>query len=167
MTPTNPDLIEFEIDFDKEKLLEEANDLTGYKEFIDPKFNIPIKGWMIKTVNSGYALEISNFFKEYFNIKDGKPRFYILDSSFGLPFHIDRGTLCSFNFLLSENPDPISFRYGKVYYKNALLNTTIEHAVLPTTNKRILFKISIFDKNFDEIKNILPYKLNYHKKYKG
>lgn len=155
----HPPIVNFELDFDREKLLAEATDPAGYETFVDPKTKLAIKGWCIKKVNAGYALEISDFFKEYFQLKDCRPRFYIQEPGIDIKFHIDRATLCSFNFVLSDNPDPITFRFGKVFYTSALLNTTVEHAVLSTRTKRILFKISVFDKTFEEIKDVLPHKL--------
>lgn len=152
----HPHLIDFELDFDRKKLLEEANDPSGYETFVDPKTKLSIEGWFIKKIGKGYGLEISNFFKKYFQLKDCRPRFYIQEPGVNINFHIDRGTLCSFNFLLSDTPDPITFRSGEVFYTTALLNTSVEHAVLATKNKRILYKISVFDKTFEEVKNTLP-----------
>ena len=150
------EIIEFNLNFDNRLLLEQANDLNGYEPFIDPANNLPVRGWLIKRITNGYGLEISNFLKDYFNLADCRPRFYIQEANVSIPFHIDRSTLCSFNFLLSDNLDPISFRTKTVVYKTALLNTTIEHAVLNPKNKRILFKVSVFDKTFEEIQNVLP-----------
>ena len=158
----HPHLINFEFDFDQERLLAEATDLEGYETFVDPKTKLSKEGWFIKKIKKGYGLEISDLFKEYFQLKDCRPRFYIQEPGVNINFHIDRGTLCSFNFLLSDTPDPITFRSGEVFYTCALLNTTVEHAVLSTKSKRILYKISVFDKTFEEIKNTLPLKLQFN-----
>ncbi len=155
------DLININFGFDRERLLEEANQLAGYETFIDPKYNTPISGWQIKKINSSYGLEISNFLKDYFQLKDISPRFFIQPPGVSIMFHRDRETKCSFNFVLSDDPDPISFRHRQVVYKTALLNTSIEHAVLNPKNRRILFKVSVFDKTFEEIKNSLPSKFQF------
>jgi len=152
-------IIEFEFDYNKELLLAEANDMNGYEPFIDPLNGDVFNGWMIKRVNTGYAQEMSDYFQNLFESKDCKPRFYIQEPGFSLPFHRDRGTLCSFNFLLSENPDVINFRKFNYTYRIGLLNTQAEHAVLNVTSKRVLLKISVFDKTFDQIGSILPTKL--------
>ena len=154
-------LIPINFDFDKEKLIAQANVLSGYETFIDPATNLPINGWLIKKISSGYGFEISNYLKDYFQCKDCRPRFYIQEAGVSIPFHKDRGTLCSFNFLLSDQLDPISFKDRTVTYRTALLNTSIDHAVINPKSKRILFKVSIFDKSFDEIKNVLPLKLQF------
>ena len=155
----NSELIDLNVELNKELLLEEANVLHGYTTFIDPITRQPVDGWKVKLVSQGYALKVTNILKYRFNIKKCQPWFYIQEPTMDVPFHVDRGTLCSFNFLLSENLDPISFRDKTVFYKNGFLNTTVEHAVLNPQSKRILFKVSIFDRRFDEIKDILPQKL--------
>lgn len=154
-------LVPFDFDFDKEKLMAQADIVSGYEPFIDPANNLPIDGWLIKRISSGYGFEISNYLKDYFQCNECRPRFYIQEAGVSIPFHKDRGTLCSFNFLLSDHLDPISFRDRTVTYRTALLNTSIDHAVINPKSKRILFKVSIFDKSFDEIKNVLPLKLQF------
>jgi hypothetical protein len=153
------DLINFDFDFDKDRLLAQANILSGYQPFIDTANGCAVKGWLIKQVSEGYGLEISNFLKDYFHLTDCRPRFYIQEAGISIPFHKDRGTLCSFNFLLSDDLDPISFRHRTITYKTAVLNTSIDHAVFNPKNKRVLFKVSVFDKSFQEIINVLPSKL--------
>ena len=152
-------LIEIDIKFDKERLLQEALDLDGYTTFINPKDKKPVEGWYIKVITDGYGLVVSNYLRDYFNISLCKPRFYIQQPGVTLPFHKDRGTLCSFNFLLSENPEPILFRDETILYKHCLLNTAVEHSVVNSNEKRILFKAGVFNKTFDEIKSVLPSKL--------
>jgi hypothetical protein len=153
------DLIDLNFDFDKDRLLSQANIVSGYQPFIDPANGGAVNGWLIKRVTDGYGLEISNFLKDYFHLTECRPRFYIQEAGVSIPFHKDRGTLCSFNFLLSDDLDPISFRHRTATYKTALLNTSVDHAVLNPKNKRILFKVSVFDKSFQEIINVLPSKL--------
>jgi hypothetical protein len=155
------DLINIDIEFNANLLLDEAQLTDGYTTFIDPKTNNPINGWLIKRISSGYAFDLSNYLKDRFKLNDCRPRFYIQEPGISIPFHTDRGTKCSFNFVLSDNPDPISFRDRTVIYKTALLNTSIEHAVLNPKTKRILFKVSVLDKTFKEIRDVLPLKLQF------
>lgn len=152
-------IIEFDFDYNKELLLTQAIDMEGYEPYIDPLGSQSSDKWLIKRVNTGYAQEMSDHFQKLFELKECRPRFYIQRLGFSLPFHKDRGTQCSFNFLLSENPDVINFRDFDYLYKIGLLNTQMEHAVLNLTSERILFKISVFDKTFEEVANILPTKL--------
>jgi len=152
-------IIEFDFDYNKELLLVQANDMEGYEPYIDPLDGKSYDKWIIKRVNTGYAQELSDHFQKLFELKECRPRFYIQKLGFSLPFHRDRGTLCSFNFLLSENPGVINFRKFDYSYKIGLLNTQAEHAVLNLTSDRILFKISVFDKTFEEVGKILPTKL--------
>jgi len=152
-------IIEFDFDFDKELLLTQASDMEGYEPFVDPLNGDVFDGWAIKRVNTGYAQELSDHFQKLFDLKDCRPRFYIQRPGFSLGFHKDRGTLCSFNFLLSDNLDVINFREFDCYYKTGLLNTQVEHAVLNVSSDRLLFKISVFDKTFEEISDVLFHKL--------
>lgn len=152
-------IVEFDFDYDKERLLAEANDLTGYNPFIDPLDGKVFDKWLIKRIETGYAQELSQQFSDMFGLQDCRPRFYIQKPGFALGFHKDRGTLCSFNFLLSDNLDVINFRGYNLFYRTALLDTQTEHAVLEVTSDRILFKLSVFDKTFEEIKDVLPFKL--------
>jgi len=154
-------LIHFTYEYDHGRLLLEANDPNGYVKYCVSETNYTIDGWHIKRCSNGYAMEINNHFKNLFNLTDCKPRFYIQEPGFDIGFHTDQNTLCSFNFVLSNDPDPISFTNFDVIYNQALLNTQVKHAVLKTKSKRILFKISVFDKSFEEIARVLPSKLNY------
>jgi hypothetical protein len=152
-------LLEINAKFNRKELFKEANVLEGYQTFIDPKKNNPIHGLFIKKISDGYGLELSESIQNYFNLIDCRPRFFIQNAGCDLPYHTDRGTLCSFNFILSEDPDPILFYNKKFFYKNALINTSMMHAVIQTKRKRILFKLSVFDKSFNEIKDLLPIEL--------
>ena len=149
------ELIEIDVDFNKELLLKEALNLNGYQTFLDPRDGKPVTGWNVKLINQGYGLYITQLLKHHFRFKRCSPRFYIQEPGIDLPFHTDRDTLSSLNFLLSGDDDPISFRNKTVFYKNCLLDTTVEHAVINPKFKRVLFKISIFDKSFEEMKQLL------------
>jgi len=89
----------------------------------------------------------------------GSPRFYFHGPFYTLPMHVDNGTTCSLNFMLSDDPAPISFEDEDIVYHQALLNTTLPHAVCNGSHERILLKISIFDKSFEEVAKTLKYVL--------
>jgi len=142
----------FEYDFDKPLLAKEAMIDSGYEPFKDPKTGGVTQEWLIKKNISGYAAIISREFEKILNVKI-KPRFYIQEKGFTLPFHQDRGTKCCINFVLSTAKDPIVFRRNyntfTFQYKVALINVQEEHMVKASREDRLLFKLSIFDIDFE------------------
>ena len=143
-------IYEFNYNFNREFLLEEALDNEGWTNFIDPSNGHVFEKWFIKKINNGYAKQISDEFALKLNTPN-KPRFLYQKAGFTIPFHQDRGTLCSINFILNDTQDKISFKDEDVFYKTALLNTQIEHAVINPMNDRIMLKLSIFDKTYNEV----------------
>ena len=90
-----------------------------------------------------------------------RPRFYFLKKDTVIPEHIDDGTKCSINFLLnSKNPAPVTIEGVEYYYKNCLLNTQKIHSVKNDTEDRLLFKLSIFDDDFETVKEKIQNALN-------
>lgn len=86
----------------------------------------------------------------------GEPRFYELLPHTVLPQHKDHGTQCSVNVLLLGTEAPVCFEGDKYFnYKSCLLNTQVEHGVTNGDQSRILFKISIKDKSYGQVKEIL------------
>tara|TARA_B100002019_G_scaffold194251_1_gene168209 strand:+ start:423 stop:884 length:462 start_codon:yes stop_codon:yes gene_type:complete len=118
-----------------------------------------VKYWRVIRLDDLKSDIVDNYcrqFAERYNISgkvDG--RFYRLVANTVLPWHIDSGTKCSINFLLSGKTAPIIFKSGTYHYKQALLNTTIEHSVRNGPVDRILFKISIFDMSYEKVAKIL------------
>jgi hypothetical protein len=109
-----------------------------------------------KDLQSDVVKDYCVAFAEKYNIPgkvDG--RFYRLKADAVLPWHIDSGTKCSINFLLSGKTAPVVFKTGTYHYKQALLNTTVEHMVRNGPKDRILFKISIFEKSFEDVITLL------------
>ena len=146
-------LTEIDYEYDKKMLLREAEDREGYEPFVDPKTGTVIKEWLIKRDVSGYGRTICDEFMRILNVPI-KPRFYIQEKGFTLPFHQDRGTQCCINFVLSTSRDPIVFRHSyntfKFQYEKALVNVQEEHMVEASREDRYLFKLSIFDISYDE-----------------
>ena len=87
----------------------------------------------------------------------GKPRFYWLEPFAEIPEHIDNGTLCSLNFILSPDPAPIVIEDIEYTYKYVLLNTAVRHSVFNGPTERIMLKISIFDETFEDLAKRIPY----------
>jgi hypothetical protein len=147
-------LYKFSYDYNQEFLLSEATDLDGYFPFVDPLTKNTINDWLIKHVkkDNSYGWKICEHFTKITGMKC-KPRFYDQKKGFTLPFHKDRGTKCSINIVLSDDPDPILFRDQKVLYKIGLLNTEAEHSVI-ATKQRLLYKLSFFDNSFLEVREV-------------
>lgn len=145
----------FDYKYDYDLLFNESQDMTGYQPFVDPLTKKVMNGWLIKKISAGYAKHLSDKFQKAFQLSDCKPRFYLQMPDFNIPWHKDRGTQCSFNFILKGEQDPISFRDRDVVYTTALLNTQQEHAVANLTTTRVLFKISVFDRTYEDIRNVL------------
>jgi hypothetical protein len=93
-------LIEIDYDIDMKMIRKESRDMEGYAPFVDPKTGTVIKEWLIKRVSTGYGKVVSDHFEKILNV-EVKPRFYIQEKGFTLPFHQDRGTQCCINFVLS------------------------------------------------------------------
>ena len=146
-------LTSLEYDIDMKLIRREAEDMNGYEPFVDPKTGTVISEWLIKRDVTGYARVVSDDFERMLNVRV-KPRFYIQERGFTLPFHQDRGTQCCINFVLSTSKDPIVFRRDynifKFQYQQALVNVQEEHMVEASREDRYLFKLSIFDISYDE-----------------
>jgi len=131
-------------------ILEQAQEAGGYKSYYDTKNDRYIDGWDQKHIEDGDALTYSNIIKEVLELKDVRPRFYVQHKGMTIPMHKDRGTECSFNFIL-EGTSPIRFEDKEETYTKAILNTQVMHGVYDTIDHRILYKISIFDEPYDEV----------------
>lgn len=147
-------LIHLNYDLDIDRLLKEAEEAkTTAKPYTDDRYpNQKLDEWHIGHYSSPYINQIMFDFGVV-----GKPRFYWLEPFADIPEHIDNGTTCSLNFILSKDPAPINIE-GKDYtYKQVLLDTTRMHGVKNNANERIMLKISIFDEPFENLANRLPY----------
>jgi len=144
-------ILKFDFDLDVNHLLEIwskiKNKQVNYK---DDRFDEVSSHFKIIKHDFEYAKELSKIF----NV-ESKPRFYILDANTILNQHTDFGTLCSLNFILSDDPAPIIFDDIEFTYKYALLDTTKSHGVINNDKDRLLFKMSIFNETFEEVKEKL------------
>jgi len=151
----NHQLYQFKPNVDLALLLQEALDDTGYDSYFDPISKTSLRKWKIKHIDSGYALKVSKYWSEFLGSGVCKPRFYNLAPDYTLPFHTDRGTLCSLNYVLSGKSGGVTFGDGIISYECALLNTQLMHSVPAQGMNRILFKVSIFDLSYDTVKSKL------------
>lgn len=152
-------ILHLDYEFDKELLLQQANaakeTATGYTDSRYP--DIKLDDWKIGHYTSPYIEKIMKDFEVI-----GKPRFYWMDPFATVPTHTDNGTQCSLNFVLTENAAPIIIGNETYCYKAALLNTTVPHSVVNNEHERIMLKISIFDKTYEEVLSNISPKLLSH-----
>jgi len=133
-------------------LLEVDHMHDSFMEYRDDRHGI-VKGWLI--LRESVDTPVLKTEREKFNIKysltgKSRARYYIQNKGVYIPPHIDYNTKCSANFILTGSPDPICFEDGEYAYRNAIINTTKKHWV-NSTNKRILFKISYFDIDYEKM----------------
>ena len=147
-------LLHLDYPLDKPLLWEIANSLRNHSdEYVDPRINKIVKHWKVVKHTTSYIEKII----EDFGV-GGSPRFYWLAPNTRLGTHVDNGTTCSINLILSENPAPVTILNVDMFYTQALLNTTLPHSVINGPQERVLLKISIFDKTFDEVSQQINYK---------
>lgn len=149
-----PHLVQLDYPLDVERLRDEANQMKGCAApYTDPRYNRTLDSWLICKHNSTYAQKIMNDFGV-----QGKPRFYWLSPQTILPEHVDNGTACSINFVLSEDAAPVTVEGVDYFYTQALLNTSVPHSVTNGPVERVLFKISIFNVSFEEMASTIRYR---------
>jgi len=79
-------------------------------------------------------------------------RYYLLTKGVEVPVHVDNNVLCSINFLLGSKHEPIVYPdYGNFKYKYAIIDTTKPHAVPASKHDRLMLRLSIKDKSYEEI----------------
>jgi len=143
-------LIHLNYTVDKKRLLEEAelfrNQAVSYTDSRYPE--LKLDNWLIGRGTTEYIENIIQDFK----VK-GRPRFYYLKPYAAIPEHVDNGTLCSLNFVLTENASPIIFGNKEYFYESVLLDTTVPHRVVNNQHERIMLKISIFEESFEQVAN--------------
>jgi hypothetical protein len=111
--------------------------------------------WKISKYNDDYIQQIITDFGV-----NGSPRFYWLKPFTKLPVHVDNGTKCSINFVLSEGAAPITYDGVDYFYSQALINTSIPHGVTNGPTERLLLKISIFDVDYAELSQSIKFRKN-------
>lgn len=146
-------------------LREEAQNQEHWVPFADPLTGLTVPGWLIKRMEPEGDLVSQvtcRWFKEFLSIGDMdiRPRFYWQTPGTVIKFHIDRGTQCSLNLVLQGDQDYIAFPMAKTQYTCALLNTQKHHGVLSPETGRLLFKLSIFNRTYQEVRDVLQAKLS-------
>lgn len=134
--------------FNKNLLIEEFNkNKHNLDMYNDPRGTT--ENWKIVRTDH---FEYVKYLEKLFDITC-RPRFYLLKANSTLQMHIDFNTLCSINIVLSNSYAPVIFDDGEYYYTECLLNTQNRHGVINGNEDRILFKMSIFDYSYNDVKN--------------
>lgn len=141
-------ILHLNYEIDKQRLLNEAaiikHTSVGYTDSRYP--NLKMNDWLIGYHDSEYTEHIMKDFGVI-----GKPRFYWMKPHAVIPEHVDNGTLCGLNFILTEHASPITFQTKDYIYESALVNTALPHGVKNNQHERIMFKISIFNETFEQV----------------
>ena len=148
-------LVHLSYPLDREQLLKEANQAREVAQaYTDKRYpDVILDEWLISHYSSPTIQKIIEDFQV-----EGKPRFYFLKANAILPEHVDNGTECSLNFILSDNAAPVSFGDQHYTYSQVLLNTQIPHSVYNGDSERVLLKISIFNEKFDQLAKRIKFK---------
>lgn len=143
-------------EFDLEILLDSAKMARSTSNpYTDKRYpNLKLDKWHIGHYSDPYIEKIIQDFEVI-----GKPRFYWLEPFAKIPEHVDNDTRCSINLIISHEPAPITISGQEIFYKQALLNTTIPHSVFNGPNERIMLKISIFNETYEHLKNRIKYRV--------
>ena len=103
----------------------------------------------------GHIEKLTRHFETLFNV-DIDPRYLKQHANTEVPMHSDNGTQTCINIVLSDNYGPITFEdIGDVEYTCALVNVSKRHCVKPHPEERLLLKLSIFDKTYEECYELL------------
>jgi hypothetical protein len=148
-------MIHLDYPLDKKILLEEAHKARkSARGYTDDRYpDLKLDDWLIGHHSSDYINKIIADFEV-----DGRARFYWLEPYAEIPEHVDNGTLCSLNFILTDNAAPITMNGQEFFYDQILLDTTVPHSVKNNQFERIMLKISIFNENFSSVSSRIKYK---------
>lgn len=139
---------------DKDDLSFLNNDKVWWKE--QESWNTTYK---LKDNNSHRpeSKRLRDLFKNIVGTDNVKPSFFTQTIGTHVPTHIDVGTLCAINFIISGGETPVEFEgLGKEFYTVALLNVSENHSVpIQTGEDRLLFKLRFTHNTFQEVKDAI------------
>jgi len=152
-------IFKFRFPFDDEHLLKEYKQVESLLEdYKDARYFEGSSNWLVtrdlEDLDVPYVKNMTMAIVKTYGIKGYvSPRFYFLQKKTILRNHIDLNTKCSINHVISGAESPVNYPdYGMYNYKTALLNTEKLHGVINKDSDRILFKISIFDESFEQVR---------------
>jgi hypothetical protein len=149
-------LIHLTYQVNKDILLAEAEQVKSKAVgYTDPRYpGEQHTGWLIGHHTSDYVKQIMVDLEV-----EGRPRFYWLMPGERISKHVDNGTQCSINMVLTKDAAPLTMEGKDYFYDTILLNTTVPHSVQNNNNLRIMLKISIFDETYDQLASRIKYKV--------
>ena len=170
----NHHLYDLNYDIDKKYCMSVLQkQLKNEEIYQDPKHGVANNWKVVRLEQFNYADKIIEDVGLKDFVKDYRSRFYLLEANSYLKTHIDYGTKCSLNFIIDGGQSPVTFedemelmpdpnsRFSYLY-TSCLFNTSKPHGVSNDGPKRILFKISIFDKEYDEVRVKIKQKSGGH-----
>lgn len=86
--------------------------------------------------------------------KNLRASYYLQEAGHEVPWHKDDGPLCSINLLI-KGEAPIRFEEEDIYYTCMLFDSTKMHMVPASDTDRLILKISVLDKTYEDIRDIL------------
>jgi|TARA_R110001592_G_scaffold234837_1_gene492639 hypothetical protein len=139
----------FEFDVDREWLLEKALQEPRRQFYHHGKKEERIEGYKYAIIDYPELQELVGRFalaiKGRWNMK-----FVYIAPNTTIGWHKDWGTKCAFNWVINGNNAAIKYRDRPYAYSSAIINTQEEHMVKNNDRERILFKIALFDKSYEE-----------------
>ena len=141
-------ILHLNYNIDKKTLLTESVEAKKNAiPYTDSRYpDLKLNDWLVSHHTSDYVESVMSDLGI-----SGKARFYWLQPYAVIPQHVDNGTLCGLNFILTDNASPITFGDKDCIYEAALVDTTVPHSVKNNEHERVMFKISIFNQRFEEV----------------
>lgn len=139
----------FDFDVDKEWLLDKALQETRKQFYHHGRKEERVEGYTYAHVEYPELKELVGRFGLAIQGKWNMKFVYIAPNTI-VDWHKDWGTQCAFNWVINGNTAAIKYRDRPYAYKSAIINTQEEHMVNNNDKERILFKISIFDRSYEE-----------------
>lgn len=154
--PPNCLLIKYELD--KEYLEKVAYTLPRKKFYYKGK---EVWGYHYAPWNN---TEVEEQLKSIFSLRGRyNMKFIFLRAATHLDWHTDKGTKSAVIWKMSGD-DPLQFREKEYFYDTAIVDTTKQHRVPGLADERILFKLSCFDMEYEELAGNFAKKfMNYEK----
>jgi hypothetical protein len=148
-----PALVHLDYDFDIEYLKVMANHYENLAEPWEGGNNFKTEFWKIYRLSKDTYI---NEIMEDLNI-NAHPRFVYQSANTYLSPHIDFDSKCCVNILLSDDPAPINIEDIDYEYSAALINIERVHSVRTDDQKRVFLKLSVKDKDFDQVLKEIRY----------
>lgn len=142
----------FEFDVDREWLLDKALQEPRKQFYHHGRKEERVEGYKYAHIDYPELKELVGRFGLAIQGKWNMKFVYIAPNTI-VDWHKDWGTQCAFNWVINGNTAAIKYRDRPYAYSSAIINTQEEHMVKNNDKERILFKISIFDRSYEETCN--------------